>query len=112
MAAGKRPALPLVLTASDLLDGDVVFYAHGGWSRDLAAATIAVDEEAAGALEAALAAVESQGDPVAAYLMTVAVRGDGVIVPDHYRERIRSRGPTFRTALGPQARQERQHVSL
>ena len=112
MAAGKRPALPLVLTASDLLDGDVVFYADGKWSRDLAAATVAADEEGAAALESRLAAVEGEGQPVAAYLMTVAVGAGGALIPDHYRERIRSRGPTVRTDLGPQAHQERQHVSL
>ena len=112
MAAGKRPALPLVLTASDLLEGDVVFYADGAWSRELGDATVARDEAAATVLESVLAAAESRGIPVAAYLMTVGVGSGGAIVPDHYRERIRSLGPTVRRDLGPQARKERQHVSL
>lgn len=110
--AGKRPALPLVLTASDLLDGDVLFFTGSGWSRDLSESLVAVDEEKAVRLESELAAVEANGVPVAAYLMTVAVRADSRIVPDHVRERIRSRGPSIRPDLGPQARQERQHVSL
>ena len=112
MAAGKRPALPLVLTASDLLDGDVVFYSGKGWSRDLAAAAVAADEPAAATLESVLAATEAEGDPVGPYLITVGVAAGGSLVPGHYRERIRSRGPTIRPDLGPQARQERQHVSL
>jgi hypothetical protein len=112
MAAGKRPVLPLVLTASDLLDGDVVFHTGQGWSRALGDAHVAADEAAAAALESALADAEAAGDPVAPYLVTVRVGAGGIIVPDHYRERIRSRGPTFRTDLGPQARQERPHVSL
>ena len=112
MAVGKRPALPLVLTASDLLDGDVVFYGDSGWSLSLDSARVATDEGAAAALESALAETETRGDPVAPYLMTVGVGVGGAIVPNHVRERIRSRGPTFRTDLGPQARQERHHVSL
>ena len=97
MAAGKRPALPLILTASDLLDGDVVYHDGAGWSRDLADALVARDEAEAQRLEAALARTEAEGVPVAAYLVTVA-GADGALVPDHYRERIRSFGPTIRFA--------------
>ncbi|WP_129793139.1 DUF2849 domain-containing protein [Sphingosinicella sp. CPCC 101087] len=112
MAAGKRAALPLVLTASDLLDGDVVFYAGAGWARGLDEAAVAADEAQAAQFEAILAETEAKGDPVAPYLMTVRIDADGALVPGHVRERIRSRGPTIRTDLGPQARQERQHVSV
>ena len=112
MAAAKRPALPLVLTASDLLDGDVVFFDGAGWSRNLADARVASDDGGADELEALLAETEAKGDPVGPYLVTVVLAEGGMIVPDHYRERIRSRGPTIRTDLGPQARQERSHVSL
>ena len=42
--AGKRPALPLVLSASDLFDGDVVYHDGAGWVRSLAAAYVARDE--------------------------------------------------------------------
>ena len=111
MAVGKRPALPLILSASELLDGDVVFYSGDGWTRDLSSALVARDEEAAARLEAALAEVESGGPVVEPYLLSVTVHGRD-IVPGHYRERIRVLGPTFRRDLGPQARQEPQHVSL
>ena len=42
MAAAKRPALPVILLANDLLDGDVVFAAGDAnglhWTRDPGAA--------------------------------------------------------------------------
>jgi hypothetical protein len=112
MAVGKRPALPLVLTASDLLDGDVVYFTGSGWDRSLASALVASDEATAARLEAAFAGVESGGPVAEPFLMKVADGIAGAPVPDHYRERIRALGPTFRADLGPQARQEQPHVSL
>ena len=46
MAAAKRPALPVILLANDLLDGDVVFAFVDGagplaWTRDPALALVA-----------------------------------------------------------------------
>ncbi|MGZ8337321.1 MAG: DUF2849 domain-containing protein, partial [Allosphingosinicella sp.] len=91
MAADKRPALPFVLTASDLFDGDVVFFAGAGWTRSLGDALVASDEAGADRLETELASAETRGLPVAPYLVKVSVSIDGdgiVVVPDHYRERI------------------------
>ena len=114
--AGKRPALPLLLTASDLLEGDVVYYTGAGWDRPLASALVAADEQGAARLETALAEAEADRLLVAPYLLTVELRADGAFVPEHYRERIRSRGPTVRADLGPQSRKEPReelsHVSL
>lgn len=110
--AGKRPALPLVLTASDLLEGDVLFFTGAGWDRPFASALVAGDEESAAALESALAAAEADILLVAPYLLTVEVGAGGAIVPEHYRERIRALGPTVRADLGRQAREELADVSL
>ncbi|WP_114954782.1 DUF2849 domain-containing protein [Sphingosinicella terrae] len=110
--AGKRPALPLVLSASDLLDGDVVFHTGAGWDRSLSAALVATDEAGAQRLEAALAEVESGGPVAEPFLFTVTLDPSGAAVPNHYRERIRVCGPTVRHDFGPQAREELSHVSL
>ncbi|MEY4091833.1 MAG: hypothetical protein RLZZ496_1015, partial [Pseudomonadota bacterium] len=37
------------------------------------------------------------------YLAQVQIGGDGAPVPVHYRERMRTRGPTIRPDLGKQA---------
>jgi hypothetical protein len=113
MAAAKRPALPFLLTASDLLDGDVVYWTGRKWDRALDAALVARDAEEADQLEAVLAAAEARGVPVAPYLVKVTL-GSGRPVPDHVRERLRGLGPSIRPDLGPQARPAREtlHVSL
>jgi hypothetical protein len=81
----KRPPLPLILTGNDLIEGDVVYYAGAGWSRDRAKASVAGDEAAAEALEAALAA--AGGIVVEPYLIEAGQA--------HVRERIRLFGPTI-----------------
>lgn len=98
--AGKRPPLPLVLTGNDLIEGGTVYYAGGGWTADLAGATVAADDAAGVALEEALAAAEQSGEVVEPYLATVAIGADGSVQPTHYREKIRLTGPTFRDDFG------------
>ena len=44
MSQTRHPPLPVILLANDLLDGDVVFFHDGGWTRDPALADIASDE--------------------------------------------------------------------
>ena len=112
MSAGKRPALPLILSANALLDGGVVYRAAVGWSAHLADALVARDEAAAAGLEADLEAAERSGDPLGPALVAVALDPSGQIIPAHYRERIRALGPTIRRDLGPQARGEHRHVSI
>ena len=112
MSAGKRPPLPLILSANALLDGDVIYRAAGGWSLHLAEARVAEDEAAADELAAVKEAVDRSGEVVAAELVPVARDRAGRIVPSHYRERIRALGPTVRTDLGPQGQGENRHVSL
>ena len=84
----KRPPLPLVLTANDLLDGEVVYFTRQGWSRNRASAFVAADERGGEALEASLEEALADGAVVEPYL----IEAD----QDHVRERIRLGGPTIR----------------
>lgn len=105
--AAKRPPLPAILLANDLLDGDVVFAladANGAlrWSRDPALAFVAADDAGALRLEA-FAQAELAGQRVVdAYLVDVEVKG-GRPVPRHFRERFKTLGPSNRPDLGKQA---------
>lgn len=91
-----------IVTANHLLDGDVVYLtASLGWSRDLADAALAATQEEADRLLAATAGQE--GEVVGPYLIDVARDADGPPEPLHYRERIRTRGPSNRPDLGRQA---------
>jgi hypothetical protein len=83
----KRPPLPLILTANDLLDGDVVYFTRSGWSRDRASAFVATDEAGGEALEASLEEAIENGAVVEPYLIEAGQA--------HYRERIRLGGPTI-----------------
>jgi hypothetical protein len=96
--AGKRPPLPMILTANALFGGDVVYFTRNGWSPDRAEAFVATDEAGAEALEASLEEAIAEGAVVDAYLIDAG--------QSHYRERIRRNGPTI--AYGGEAR----HVPL
>ncbi len=105
--AAKRPPLPAILLANDLLDGDVVFAAPlaGGalaWTRDPALALVAADDSAAAGLETFAAAECAAQHVVDAYLVDVTVE-DGRPTPRHYRERMKTLGPSNRPDLGKQA---------
>ncbi len=102
MADAKRPPLPVVLVANDLLDGDVVFVSAAGWTRDPREAVIAHDAAAASELEKAGAAGFAAQRIVDPYLVDVTVE-QGLPVPRHYRERLRLLGPSIRRDLGKQA---------
>lgn len=105
--AARRPPLPAILLANDLLDGDVVFAmaAEDGalhWTRDPALALVAGDDAAALRLEA-FAEAELAGQRVVdAYLVDVDVKA-GRPVPRHFRERFKTLGPSNRPDLGKQA---------
>jgi len=106
MAAAKRPALPVILLANDLLNGDVVFAVGDenglNWSRDPGAALIGHDDATADRLGAFAVAELGKQHVVDAYLVDVAIE-DGVPVPRHYRERMKTTGPSIRRDLGKQA---------
>jgi len=96
-----RPFTPCIVSANDLMAGDVVYLdAAHGWTRDLAAAAVARTEAEAGAL---LAAAAQPGRVVDAYLAEVAVEPGRAPRPLHFREVFRTRGPSNRPDLGRQA---------
>jgi sulfite reductase (NADPH) hemoprotein beta-component len=106
-AAPKRVPLPAILLANDLLDGDVVFAADDAagalaWTRDPAQALVAADDAAAERLEAFAATEFKAQHVVDAYLVDVALEVGGP-VPRHYRERMKTLGPSNRPDLGKQA---------
>ncbi|WP_374545669.1 DUF2849 domain-containing protein [Rhodoblastus sp.] len=103
MAAVKRPPLPVILIANDLLEGDVVFAAAEGWTRDPREALVAADEAAAQALERFGATEFLHAKVVDPYLVDVTVSDDGAPTPRHYREVLRTLGPSVRRDLGKQA---------
>ncbi|KRE06885.1 hypothetical protein ASE63_23275 [Bosea sp. Root381] len=106
-AAPKRPPLPVILLANDLLDGDVVFARAEdagalSWTRDPALALVAAEEPDAVRLEGFAAAEIAAQHVVDAYLVDVAIGADGP-VPRHFRERFKTLGPSNRPDLGKQA---------
>jgi hypothetical protein len=103
MSISKRPPLPVILLANDLLDGDVVFFAGGGWTRDPALAKIAANDAAAVRLELAAASALAANTVVDAYLVDVTLDHAGYATPNHFRERFKTLGPSIRPDLGKQA---------
>lgn len=101
--AKQKILLPAILLANDLLDGDVVFWTEQGWSIDPAQALVAYDATAAERLQQVAAEALARGAVVDAYLVDVALRDDGLPVPNHFRERFKIAGPSIRPDLGKQA---------
>ena len=80
-----------VITANDLFDGEVVFWASpSDWRRRLAEAHPFADKSTA---EDALAKVRAD-EVVGAYLIDVKHEGQGGLATTHIREAIRARGPS------------------
>ncbi len=94
--------MPEIITANHLIGGDVVFLAENGWTPNVDRATVAEDEATRAALEARAAEAEAMNIVVAPYAVEVRREGSR-IVPVHYREVMRTRGPTVRPDLGHQA---------
>lgn len=92
-----------VLTANRLVDGEVVFLTRSEiWSPAIDDAALALEPDAAKALEARGREAEAANLVTGAYLFE-AERSDGHVRPLHIRERIRTAGPTVRRDLGKQA---------
>ena len=83
---------PVVVTANDLVEGDVVYLAaDDAWVRDLRHAEVLEDEAVA---QLRLLDAERQtGTVVGAYLAPVRPDRDGP-APGHFREAFRAAGPT------------------
>ena len=93
---------PKVVTANDLLEGDVIYMTTSGeWSREHAQAELFSDEVAA---KAALEKASAQQERiVGAYLADAVLNQDGVPEPVHFREVFRTRGPSNYPQFGKQA---------
>jgi hypothetical protein len=95
-----------ILTANRLHDGEVVFLTRAGtWSQTIDEAALAVEPQAAAALEARGKEDEKANIVTGIYLFD-AERAQGRIRASHIRERIRTLGPTVRLDLGKQAKGE------
>lgn len=94
---------PQILTCSDLITGDVMFLQKDDWSRDHRRAHVANTEEEAAALLARGMADFAKNRVIDVYLVDIAISADGHPEPIHYREKIRTLGPTMRLDLGKQA---------
>ena len=99
----KAPPLPAILIANDLLDGDVLFLGPSGWERTHRKAAIAHQAEEAEKLLARAAIDFKANRIVDPYLVQVTIKDEGEPVPVHYREKMRTLGPTTRLDLGKQA---------
>lgn len=82
---------PSVITANDLLIGDVVYLNGNAWVRDLADAEVLTDEA-----DADIRLLEAAGqvaDVVGVYLSPVDTT-EGTIKTTHFREAFRATGPS------------------
>ncbi len=92
-----------ILTANRLVDGDVVFLTEDyDWSIEINDASIARDQTEACRLEEIGARADRSAHVVGCYLVDVKII-EGRIEATHYREIMRTKGPTVRGDLGKQA---------
>ncbi|MEL7097897.1 MAG: DUF2849 domain-containing protein [Pseudomonadota bacterium] len=83
-----KPFKPSVVTANDLLKGDVIYQTATGWTRKIDEAEILTDE--ADAQLRLVEASQQTGQIVGAYLAEVTDDG----APTHFREDFRATGPS------------------
>ena len=86
-----KPFSPKVVTASDLLEGDVIYQTATGWTRELSSAEVLTDE--ADADLRLIEASQQTGKIIGAYLADVALGPNGP-EPTHFREDFRATGPS------------------
>ena len=92
-----------LVTANRLRDGIAVFMTRSGdWSETIDDAALALEPEAAAALEARAKDDEKKTIVTGSYLVD-AERLEGRVRASHIRERMRALGPTVRLDLGKQA---------
>ncbi len=86
-----KPFTPKVVTANDLLKGDVIYQTATGWSRNLADAEVLRDEA-----DANLRLIDGSqhiNEVVGVYLMDVAIKSTAPKTT-HFREAFRAKGPS------------------
>lgn len=87
-----RPFTPKIVTANDLLEGDVVYLTEDDrWSRHMGEAEL-IDDEAHATIR--LLDAERQGNIVVGVYLADAKDGPNGPEPVHFRETFRSRGPS------------------
>ena len=87
-----RAFVPKVLTASDLLEGDVIYWTKSGeWSRNHDDAVLFQDEQSANGV---LSEAEKDLNLVGPYLADARISESGQPEPVHFREVFRTRGPS------------------
>ena len=92
-----------LVTANRLRDGIAVFLTRSGtWSELIDESALALEPQAAAALETRAKEAETANLVTGSYLID-AERRDGHVRAAHIRERMRSLGPTVRLDLGKQA---------
>ena len=92
-----------IVTANRLRDGIAVFLTRSGeWNEAIDDAVLALEPEAAAALEQRARLAEQACLVTGSYLVD-AERRAGQVRAAHIRERMRALGPTVRTDLGKQA---------
>ncbi|MFS4580198.1 DUF2849 domain-containing protein [Phaeobacter sp. C3_T13_0] len=87
-----RPFTPKIITANDLLEGDVIYFTDtNGWSRQLQEAELIEDEA-----EAQLRMLDAEKDAlsVVGIYLADAKPGDHGPEPTHFREEFRRTGPS------------------
>jgi hypothetical protein len=99
----KAPSLPAIVIANDLLSGDVIFLGERGWEPAHRRAAVAHTQDDADALLARAQVDFKANKIVDPYLVAVTRLIDGTPDPIHYREKMRTKGPTTRIDLGKQA---------
>ncbi len=88
----SRPFTPKIITANDLLSGEVVYLDRDGlWSPRHADALLLTEADEAG--DRLAGAMDQSGRVIGAYLAD-ARPGPGGPEPVHIREAIRTRGPS------------------
>ncbi|OCX67200.1 sulfite reductase [Thioclava sp. SK-1] len=87
-----RKFTPKVLTANDLLEGDVIYMtADGQWVRDHASAELIEDETIA---DMRMLTAQGQQDHIVGPYLADAKAGPNGPEPTHFREEFRTRGPS------------------
>jgi hypothetical protein len=97
---------PSVITANDLLKGDVVYLRGEAWVRDLAQAEVLTDE--ADAQIRLLEAGAQVATVVGVYLITVDTAQG--IRTTHFREAFRATGPSNYASHGKQGQSKGEHA--
>ncbi|MQY41177.1 DUF2849 domain-containing protein [Epibacterium sp. SM1969] len=87
-----RPFTPKVITANDLLEGDVIYFtSENSWTRHLSEAELITDEAAA---PVRLSEAEKDNLSIVGAYLADATQGENGPEPAHFREEFRRTGPS------------------